>query len=105
MQSNDAVVHVPPAEAQVSPLSFHRYASDFLQAALAFPTREMYSPAPYYLHCRALELGLTAFALAKGWLVEDVKQKLGRDLLHDLGKAKELGPDGPPIPYAAPKAA
>ena len=55
------------------------------------PRQDRFSPVPYYLICRSLELGLKAFVLAKGDSVACVRSKLKHDLLKGLARAKDLG--------------
>jgi hypothetical protein len=98
MHPEAVVVTVPVLEVSISPLGFHRYASEFLRTARAFPDnsgfhKSGFTPVPYYLVCRALELVLKAFALAKGDTVDAVKNKVGHDLTKALKRAKELGLD------------
>jgi hypothetical protein len=63
----------------------------FLQAAQAIPGQEVFSPVPYYLICRSLELGLKAFILAKGDTLDAVKNNLRHDLIGALSRANALG--------------
>jgi hypothetical protein len=62
----NVVIKVPPMVLHISPLGFHRYASEFLRAAQGFKINDGFSPVPYYLICRSTELSLKAFLLAKG---------------------------------------
>jgi len=57
----------------INPLGFHRYASEFLRAAQDFRMNDGFSPVPYYLVCRSIELALKAFLLAKGIPEGEVK--------------------------------
>ena len=75
----------------ISPLGFHRYASDFLAAADGVTPRKGFSPVPYYLVCRALELGLKAFLLAKRYDKGRLRGALGHDLIRCLSAANSLG--------------
>ena len=77
-----------------TPIGFHHYASDFAEwAARAHAHKtKFYSPVPYYLYCRALELTLKAFLLANGVTKSQLKKrKLGHDLLALLERATNLG--------------
>lgn len=91
MEPNDYVLESRAAVINVSPYGYIRYAKEFLQAAQTIPRQEGFSPVPYYLLCRTLELGLKAFILAKGGNVEGVKNELWHDLVKALAKAKTLG--------------
>ena len=78
----------------ISPLGFHRYAGEFLRAAKDFPTNETFSPVPYYLICRSIELALKAFLLARGVSKRELKlRSLGHDLEKVLEKAVSMGLD------------
>ena len=77
------VIKVQSAVLHISPLGFHRYASEFLRAEQGFKINDSFSPVPYYLICRSTELALKAFLLAKGVPKRTLK---GRTLGHDLEK-------------------
>ena len=89
------VIKVSPVKARIGPLGFHKYAADFLQAAKSVEKRDSFSPVPYYLYCRAIELVLKAYLLAKGVSVKELKnsRRLGHDLVKALNMAKSLGLD------------
>jgi len=90
---SDVVIKVPPMVLHISPLGFHRYAVEFLKAAHAFQIQDGFSPVPYYLFCRSIELVLKAFLLAKGLPKQKLKEKrrLGHDLDKILEKAISMG--------------
>lgn len=85
MSAENIVISIPAARVNISPIGFHIYAAEFVayarlaQASLG----ATFSPVPYYLYCRSLELVLKAFLLAKGVAKEDLKK---RSLYHDLAK-------------------
>jgi hypothetical protein len=90
----NVVIKVPPSVLHISPLGFHRYASEFLKAAQGFKINDGFSPVPYYLTCRSMELSLKAFLLAKGFPKKRLKEKnLGHDLEKILEKAISMGLD------------
>ena len=94
MSPQDIVISVGAATANISPIGFHGYASEF--ATYARQAREgsagRFSPVSYYLYCHSLELVLKAFLLAKGVQKENLKKRsLGHDLCKILTKAKALG--------------
>ncbi len=64
--SGSVVVSVGTATFRVDPVGFAIYADQFLKAAQSVPKSSKSTPVPYYLFCRALELILKAFLLAKG---------------------------------------
>jgi len=90
----NVIIKVPPMVLHISPLGFHRYASEFLRAAQGFKINDGFSPVPYYLICRSMELSLKAFLLAKGFPKKRLKErKLGHDLEKILKKAISIGLD------------
>lgn len=89
--SKHIVIKVEPAVVNISPLGFHRYASEFYEAARSLQRPENYSPVHYYLYCRSLELALKAYLLAKGISKKKLKNKFRHDLKKTLRKAESLG--------------
>ena len=88
------VLKAEPGVLYISPLGFHRYASEFLRAAQGFKINDGFSPVPYYLICRSMELALKAFLLAKGFPKKKLKERnLGHDLKKVLNKAIPMGLD------------
>ena len=63
---SNTVINVPAANLNISPLGFHKYATEFLAADTSYKQGLGWSPVPYYLVCRTIELALKAFLLAKG---------------------------------------
>jgi len=82
------VIEVGPVKLNITPFGFHKYATDYLDTANRWTSDVRYSPVPYFLYCRALELGLKAFLLAKGKRLDWVKNELGHDLTKALKKAR-----------------
>ncbi len=80
------VVKAPPIVLHIRPLGFNRYASEFLRAAQGFRISDGFSPVPYYLICRSMELSLKAFLLARGLSKRTLKR---RNLGHNLEKILE----------------
>lgn len=80
---NNQVVLVGTAHLFISPVGFLLYASQFLDAARATERQKYFSPVPYYLYCRSIELSLKAFLLSKGVQRDNLKH---RSLGHDLEK-------------------
>ena len=92
MSSNPIVIKPEPVVVRISPLGFHRYASEFLRAARSVSVDSSFSPVPYYLYCRSLELALKAFLLTKNVSIRELKSRdLGHDLVKVLDKAKTIG--------------
>lgn len=77
------------------PAGFLAYAKEFLKAArVAKVPVGRYSPVPFYLYCRSIELALKAFLLERGVAIAELKGRtLGHDLEAVLSRAKTLGLD------------
>jgi hypothetical protein len=76
----------------IGPLGFHRYASQFLVAAKSLPPEPKFSPVPYYLLCRSIELGLKAYLLCRRIDPKVLKQPpLGHNLLAILARSEVEG--------------
>ncbi len=88
---NDQVLIAQTISLNISPLGFHRYASEFLRAAKGFQTTDAFSPVPYYLFSRAIELALKAFLLAKKVPEKHLIKCISHDLEKALNKADSLG--------------
>lgn len=87
------VINVPTAIVKISPLGFHHYGSEFFEAGESFnKTKKGFSPVPYYLYLRSVELLLKAFLLSNDIPIEDLKdrKKFGHHLVKVLKKAKSL---------------
>lgn len=68
-----------------------RYAGDFLEALVSFRQPEgRFSPVPYYLACRSIELSLKAFLFPAGFKKRHRKQ-IGHNLQLALEKAESNG--------------
>ena len=91
MANRNFVMKAETLHINLSPFGFHRYASEFLRAADSFECGDGFSPVPYYLRCRVIELAQKAFLLAKGFPKNDLKEKLGHNLENALNSATELG--------------
>jgi hypothetical protein len=91
MANGNVVIKVQPLQIRLGPLGFHRYASEFLRAADSFECGDGFSPVPYYLRCRVIELALKAFLLAKRFSKNDLKHKLGHNLEKALNSATKYG--------------
>jgi hypothetical protein len=87
------VLKAEAGKIKFSPFGFQYYASEFLNTARAHPARERFTPVPYYLYCRSLELSLKAFLLLKGKSINFVKEEIRHDLLEGLKEAKKLDID------------
>jgi HEPN domain-containing protein len=85
-----------PAETgviRVTPFGFYHRARDFVEAAeLLRQQTERFSPIAAFLFCRASELALKAFLLARGDSLDQVKA-LGHDLTRALTDSYARGID------------
>jgi hypothetical protein len=72
-------IEVPTAYLNISPTMFHIYATQYYQCKQTFRHREPFSPVPYFLLCRAIELELKAKHLALKSRAE-VKSDYGHNL-------------------------
>ena len=84
-------IKVPTITVRISPLGFHSYAAQFLGASANSEARDGFSPVPYYLVSRSLELALKAYLLAKNVDVQVLKGELGHDLMKCLARAQSEG--------------
>jgi hypothetical protein len=76
----------------LSPYGFNHYPEEYLAVARSIEVGSTFSPVPYYLYCRCLELGIKAFLSLKGVSKQELKRKtLGHDLEALLDKAEGLG--------------
>ncbi|HZE90359.1 MAG TPA: hypothetical protein VE029_01415 [Rhizobacter sp.] len=84
----NVVIPVPGTHVNLSPVGFHLWAKQFLacRRALVEPT-DSFSPVPYFLNCRAIELELKARHL------EAVNQKAVKDKYgHNLERSYQSLP-------------
>src|SRR5690349_5221260 len=87
-KAESIVVQVGTATVRMSPVGFGLYAEEFLKAGESIPEQSqargntVFTPVPYYLFCRALELVLKAFLLAQHQSLDELKNRYR----HDLGK-------------------
>ena len=91
MKRKSITITAPAATVHISPLGFHRYASEFFRAARAFDGNASFSPVPYYLYCRSLELSFKAFLLGKSVSHKEIKEDIRHNLIDALNKSKALG--------------
>lgn len=92
MKPKNVVIKAEPGIIHISPFGFFHYGKEFLDAAKGFKQSAYYSPAPYFLYCRSIELVLKAFLLGKGVPKNDLpKRTLSHDLEKIFKKAQDLG--------------
>ena len=77
-------------ESYETPLGFYRFACEFRDWAERShkETTDRYSPVPYYLYCRSIELALKAYLLAHGLSKREIAS---HSLLPLLAQARSLG--------------
>jgi hypothetical protein len=86
----DYVLHAETGHVYITPTGFLGYAQDFFSAGTSWQLNGRYSPVPYFLICRSIELGLKSFALTKGEKIDFLKsRKVGHDLIVVLNIAKK----------------
>jgi len=93
MSSGPKIVKLNTLVIYETPMGFYNYASDFAKWANRAHAEKskFFSPVPYYLYCRSIELVLKAFLLAKGLTKRQLKdRKLGHNLIALLDRAKKL---------------
>ena len=83
----DHIIQPETGHIYITPTGFLVYAQNFYSAAIKWETDGNYSPVPYFLFCRSIELGLKAFVLAKGEKMEVVKLKIRHNIDFALEKA------------------
>jgi len=76
-------------QVNVSPALFHEYAVQYLHCRRSLTPRDVYSPVPYFLLCRAIELELKAKHLQSKSRAQ-VKKQYG----HNLKKSYDELPSG-----------
>ncbi len=69
-----------PGEFNLSPHGFRRWAKEYYECYRSFRRTSDFSPVPYFLLCRTIELQLKAIHL-EGKRQKDVKEKYGHDLI------------------------
>ncbi len=89
----DTTIVVGTGHVHLTPIIYHSYAEQYLAACRTAEAAPGFSPVPYYLCCRSLELSVKAYLLKRGVTVNELK-KLGHDLLRNLTKAQSIGLSG-----------
>jgi len=76
------VIKVGSVHANLSPDAFHRWATHYLKCRKDFLCPDPFSPVPYFLLCRAIELELKARHLK-----HMTQSKVKKNFSHNLGKS------------------
>ena len=74
------IIRVGVGNVNISPDAFHRWATHYLKCRKDFKSPHKFSPVPYFLLCRAIELELKARHLRNLTQVE-AKEKFWHDLV------------------------
>jgi len=92
---SDCVVEASPIFVELLPYGMWRYSGEFLRACVGFePENGGFTPVPYYLVCRSIELVLKAFLLSRFVSKDVLKRRVGHDLEKALIRADERGLGG-----------
>lgn len=84
IQPHDVVAHIDG-------YWLRHYATDFFAAYQTFEApKNRFSPVPYFLICRSIELSLKSFLFSAGFKKKD-RKKLNHDLEKALGMAEDNG--------------
>lgn len=84
----DQVISVQGVFANISPDAFHMWARHYYKCKQDFQNPDRFSPVPYFLLCRAIELEIKARHLQQKNRKE-VKGEYGHDLLKAYGKSSD----------------
>ncbi len=87
--TRNAIAKLETFSMNISPYGFHTYAMDYMETAEKWTNEAEYSPVPYFLYCRAIELGLKAFLLAKGKNLAYIKNSVNHNLSVGLKNARQ----------------
>jgi len=87
------VIKVPTIHLKVRHCGFYKYAKDFFNAAessFKHNKKDYFSPVPYFLYCKAIELILKSFLLFIGAATTDkLKHKYGHNLIKILNEGEK----------------
>ena len=72
----------------LAPIGFYLYGQDFLEATKTRRWARPNSMVPYFLCCQAIEHGLKAFLLSKGYTIAGLRKDFGHNLTKLLAEAK-----------------
>lgn len=76
----DVTVHIVGVSANVSPMAFRLWASHYMRCYETFDAMGKFSPVPYFLLCRTIELSLKAIHL-KSISRAQVKSKYSHNIM------------------------
>lgn len=84
------VLKVKTLHIELTPTLFLKYAHDCFEAAQFFKNKKGFSPVPYYLYCRSIELSLKAFLFHNTVSLQTLKNKnYGHNLKNLLTESKK----------------
>jgi hypothetical protein len=78
--SGNQVITPGTAHINLSAYAFHKWANEYYQCRLSLPPTHDFSPVPYFLLCRAIELKLKSVHLERS-KQKAVKDRFGHDLV------------------------
>ncbi|MGA7845026.1 MAG: hypothetical protein WCB17_10795, partial [Dehalococcoidales bacterium] len=78
------IISPEPMHINLSPDAFHMWATHYLKCKNDFQSPDKFSPVPYFLLCRAIELEIKARQL-KAVTQNQVKDNYGHDLVKAYG--------------------
>ena len=86
------VIKIPTIVLKVSPYGFYKYAEDFFNAGMKYKKNTKFSPVPYYLYCRSIELSLKSFLLFadKNINMQKLKHEYGHNIITLVNKTESL---------------
>lgn len=88
-ESEGTVIQVALGRVRLGPVGFLKYAEGYLEAVRLPAPGDPYTPVPYFLCCRSIELALKAFLLSRRVPVVDLQARsLGHDLVGVLHRAR-----------------
>lgn len=95
MEKLSIVIQPEDPVVEITPLGLHRFAQEYLSLVKIPEKGTLFSPVPYFLVCRSIELSIKAFLRVKDIPMRNIKKKgiYGHDLETLLDGAKELGID------------
>lgn len=89
------MIRIDPVIVRISPYGFYQYANHYANWAIRAHVEmspKSYTPVPYFLYCRSIEVALKGFLLTKGLSQSNLASRaLGHNLSVILAKAIELG--------------
>jgi len=80
-QDLDITIKVPHMKINIDPLAFRYWASQYYICKQQFNPPSRFSPLPYFLLCRSIELSIKSLLLSSGNTKETVKRLYSHDII------------------------